>query len=93
MKASFRWDIGLVVVLTWACLGVASGTALAQGFMVQPMKMEAIARPGQKVEHPRFGKGIVLNSTGTGAEETVTVAFDGEGVKKLQASAANLVKV
>lgn len=53
----------------------------------------ATFRPGQRVEHRQFGRGIVLNSTGAGDDEQVTVAFDGEGVKKLLVSFANLEKV
>jgi DNA helicase II / ATP-dependent DNA helicase PcrA len=51
-------------------------------------------RPGQKVTHKSFGTGIVLNSTGSGEEEQVTVAFEaGVGVKKLLLSYAPLEKV
>lgn len=50
----------------------------------------ATYRPGQKVMHEQFGKGLVLNSTGTGEDEQVTVAFDGHGLKKLLVSRANL---
>jgi len=53
----------------------------------------ATYKPGTKVKHQQFGRGIVLNSTGSGHEEVVTVAFDGEGIKKLQVSFANLEKV
>ena len=42
-------------------------------------------RPGQKVRHPGLGDGIVLNCSGSGASEEVTVAFDGAGVKRLPA--------
>jgi DNA helicase-2/ATP-dependent DNA helicase PcrA len=50
-------------------------------------------RPGQKVLHEQFGLGIVLNSTGSGNEEQVTIAFDGHGLKKLAVSYAKLEKV
>ncbi len=50
-------------------------------------------RPGEKVQHESFGRGIVLNLSGTGNSEVVTIAFDGEGIKKLEVSYANLVKV
>lgn len=50
-------------------------------------------RPGEKVMHTQFGKGIVLNSTGTGDEEQVTIAFDDHGLKKLLVSYANLEKL
>lgn len=53
----------------------------------------AAFKPGQKVEHPQFGRGIVLNSVGSGEDEKVTVAFNMEGIKKLKATSANLTKV
>lgn len=53
----------------------------------------ATYRPGQKVMHEQFGKGIVLSSTCVGEDEQVTVAFDDHGLKKLLASYAKLEKV
>lgn len=53
----------------------------------------ATFRPGTKVEHPQFGRGIVLNSTGSGDDEQVTVAFNGEGIKKLDVAFSNLTRV
>lgn len=43
----------------------------------------ATYRPGTRVLHPSLGSGIVLNSTGSGESEEVTVAFDSAGVKRL----------
>jgi len=53
----------------------------------------ATFRPGQKVKHPEFGEGIVLNSTGSGREEQVTVAFEGQGIKKFLVEIAHLDRV
>lgn len=50
-------------------------------------------RTGQKVRHAKFGEGIVIESKMTGNDEEVTVAFRGEGLKKLAASFANLKEV
>ncbi len=50
-------------------------------------------RPGQKVQHDRFGKGVVINCAGSGDEEQVTVAFDKDGVKKLLVGLANLREI
>jgi DNA helicase II / ATP-dependent DNA helicase PcrA len=60
----------------------------------QPRRTSSTAtyRPAQKVFHEQFGQGIVLNCSGSGPEEVVTVAFEGNGVKKLQVSLANLRK-
>lgn len=51
---------------------------------------EPTFKTAQKVCHPVFGSGIVLNSAIEGGEEFVTVAFDSQGVKKLQVSLAHL---
>jgi DNA helicase-2/ATP-dependent DNA helicase PcrA len=45
---------------------------------------------GDRVHHPAFGRGIVMNSKVSGADEEVTVAFDGAGIKRLLVSFANL---
>lgn len=47
-------------------------------------------RTGQKVQHARFGTGIVIESKPTGNDEEVTVAFKEVGIKKLAASFAGL---
>ncbi|MFW6184788.1 MAG: ATP-dependent helicase [Chloroflexota bacterium] len=63
----------------------------------KPQKEKTGAEPqyrtGQKVRHAKFGDGIVIESTVTGNDEEVTVAFKKEGIKKLAASFANLEKV
>jgi DNA helicase-2/ATP-dependent DNA helicase PcrA len=62
---------------------------------IQPRRTGATAtfRAGQKVEHAQFGRGIVLNSSGSGRDEQVTVAFDGQGIKRLQVETAKLQRV
>lgn len=62
-------------------------------FQIKRASGTSIYRPGNKVKHEKFGLGIVLNTTGVGEDEQVTVAFDGEGIKKLSVTYANLQKV
>ncbi len=50
-------------------------------------------KAGEKVMHVKFGKGMVVSSKVNGTDEEVTVAFDGQGIKKLMASFANLQKL
>ena len=50
-------------------------------------------KAGDKITHPKFGKGIVVTSRAIKDDEEVTVAFEGQGVKKLMASFANLTKL
>lgn len=49
-------------------------------------------KAGEKVLHAKFGKGMVVSSKASGNDEEVTVAFDGQGIKRLMASFANLQK-
>ena len=48
---------------------------------------------GDKVRHATFGEGVVVSSTGTGGDTQVTVAFTGQGIKRLMLSFAPLEKV
>jgi len=62
------------------------------------MRWETPARPpvlaqyrtGQRVRHPQFGEGIIVESKIASGEEEVLVAFDDVGVKRLMASLARL---
>ncbi|MBN1400534.1 MAG: hypothetical protein JXA74_06835, partial [Anaerolineae bacterium] len=47
-------------------------------------------KTGQAVKHPIFGEGIVISSRINGDDEEVTVAFEGQGLKRLMASFAKL---
>lgn len=60
-----------------------------------PLKPAAEAKfnPGQKVKHAQFGEGIVVSSKVQGDDEEVTIAFVGQGVKRLLAGFAKLERV
>ena len=45
---------------------------------------------GQRVRHPLFGEGVILNFEGSAAQARVQVNFDGEGSKWLMAAYAKL---
>lgn len=48
---------------------------------------------GQRVIHPKFGEGTIINFEGSGAQGRVQVAFNGEGIKWLVTQYAKLEKV
>ncbi len=48
---------------------------------------------GQRVKHPKFGEGTIINFEGSGAQSRVQVAFNGEGIKWLVTQYAKLEKV
>lgn len=50
-------------------------------------------KPGDRVRHERFGKGVVVSTSALSGDHQVTVAFEGAGVKKLIYSFARLEKV
>jgi DNA helicase-2/ATP-dependent DNA helicase PcrA len=59
----------------------------------QPI-LEAQFKTGDRVRHPRFGQGMVIESTVVGGDEEVTVAFDEhKGLKRLLASFAHMEKI
>jgi DNA helicase-2/ATP-dependent DNA helicase PcrA len=47
-------------------------------------------RAGQRVRHSAFGEGLVIQSRVDGADEIVTVSFEGFGLKRLMADLAPL---
>ena len=49
--------------------------------------------PGEKVMHAVFGEGVVVSSSGNGSDTQVTVAFVGEGVKRLMLSFAPIERI
>jgi len=62
----------------------------------KPSRSESLEiqyHPGQKVRHPKWGDGLVLNSQLQDDDEIVDVFFDGVGKKKLIASLADLKTV
>jgi DNA helicase-2/ATP-dependent DNA helicase PcrA len=50
-------------------------------------------RAGDKVRHRRFGDGIVVSSQWVSGDEEVTVAFPGQGVRRLLGSYAGLERL
>ena len=49
--------------------------------------------PGEKVKHDVFGEGVVVSYSGSGSDTQVTVAFVGEGVKRLMLSFAPIERI
>ena len=48
---------------------------------------------GEKVRHPAFGEGTIIESKICSGDEEVTIAFAGRGIKKLVASLAKLTRL
>ena len=58
----------------------------------QPV-LQARFKAGDQVRHPKFGQGMVIESVVVGGDEEVTVAFEGQGLKRLLASFARLERI
>jgi DNA helicase-2/ATP-dependent DNA helicase PcrA len=78
--AAARYDAGSV--------DLGSGTVEAAP--PAPAVGELAWRPGDHVRHRRFGEGIIVSSQLVKGDEEVTVAFVGQGVKRLIAAYAGL---
>jgi DNA helicase-2/ATP-dependent DNA helicase PcrA len=59
----------------------------------KPRVREIQYRPGQRVQHAKFGEGVVIESRPDGSDEEVTIAFKRSGIKRVLASFANLEKL
>ncbi len=59
----------------------------------RPASQEIQFHPGEKVDHPKWGQGLVLNSVLQDDDEIVDIFFEGVGKKKLIASLADLKKI
>jgi DNA helicase-2/ATP-dependent DNA helicase PcrA len=71
---------------------LGSGTFSAPGAAGNALgaEEEPAWKAGDRVTHRRFGDGIVVSSRIVKGDEEVTVAFVGEGVKRLIAAYAGL---
>jgi DNA helicase-2/ATP-dependent DNA helicase PcrA len=58
----------------------------------RPASQEVQYHPGDKVAHPKWGEGLVLNSVLQDDDEIVDIFFEAVGKKKLIASLADLKK-
>ncbi|MFH1085205.1 MAG: UvrD-helicase domain-containing protein [Chloroflexota bacterium] len=58
-----------------------------------PAAREPSFHVGEAVRHPLFGSGIVISCKVSGDDDEVTVAFEGQGLKRLMASYARLERV
>jgi DNA helicase-2/ATP-dependent DNA helicase PcrA len=63
------------------------------GLGAQVVSEDGALHLGQRVEHPKFGEGVVLMYEGQGSHARVQVNFEGAGAKWLVVAYANLQTV
>ncbi|NIG62700.1 MAG: DNA helicase II [Serratia symbiotica] len=60
---------------------------------IQISENETGYKLGQRVQHPKFGEGTIVNLEGNGERSRLQIAFPGEGIKWLVAAYARLERV
>jgi DNA helicase-2/ATP-dependent DNA helicase PcrA len=89
-------DSAFARMTTWDTDTASSrGGAGPRPVHTRPAQRESIPtesryRTGQRVKHPSFGEGMIIESKGTGDDEIIVIAFEGTGIKRL---AANMVEL
>jgi len=73
--------------------GVSRGFAGSDANALAGSAMQKLFSPGERVRHPKFGFGRVLEITGSGKEARIRVKFDTQGEKELALAIAPIVKV
>ena len=63
------------------------------GSQARSVKPIALFRMGDKVIHRSFGRGKIVEVSGSGNEQKVTVDFGERGVRTFNASVAPIIKV
>jgi DNA helicase-2/ATP-dependent DNA helicase PcrA len=58
-----------------------------------PPAERQLIKLGDKVRHSKFGDGVVVTVSGSGEDMDLTVAFPGQGIKKLTWRYAPLKKI
>ena len=56
----------------------------------KPEKPQAPRKSGSTVEHPKYGRGVIVRREGEGEDAKLTVSFPGYGLKKLVEKYAGL---
>lgn len=60
----------------------------------EPKKNQVLFNDGDKVNHPKFGDGIIISSEVSGNDYKLTITFKNDvGIKKLMAGMSNLKKI
>ena len=60
----------------------------------EPKKNQVLFNDGDKINHPKFGDGIIISSEISGNDYKLTITFkNGVGIKKLMAGMSNLKKI
>ena len=73
--------------------GVSHGFVGSVANNLQATAMQKLFSAGDKVRHPKFGNGEVLEVSGSGAEARIRILFSQSGERTLALAVAPIVKV
>lgn len=73
--------------------GVSRGFAGSIANGLQATAMQKLFSAGDRIRHPKFGIGEVLEVTGSGSDARIRILFEGTGEKMLSMAVAPIVKV
>ncbi len=73
--------------------GVSRGFVASGANLLADSAMQKLFAPGDKVRHPKFGRGEVTEVSGTGKDARIRIRFDTAGEKELALIMAPIVKV
>lgn len=72
--------------------GVSRGLQPSAARAVESSALRHLFKTGDRVRHPKFGRGVVAELSGSGADARIRVIFDTAGEKTLALSVAPIVK-
>ena len=73
--------------------GVSKGFVGSAANSLRDSAMQKLFVPGDKVRHPKFGTGKVMEVTGTGTDARIKIQFEGSAEKEFSLAIAPIVKV
>ena len=73
--------------------GVHKGFSASIAHELEQSAMQKLFKPGDRVMHRKFGEGVVVATTGSGAEARIKIEFTAYGVKEFSLSIAPIVKL
>lgn len=80
-------------------LGLGTGKSVMgipgvqQGFTTSSTQASTLFNAGDRVRHPKYGLGIVMETSGSGQSATVVIRFDHNGERKFSLASAPIIKV
>ena len=73
--------------------GVSKGFVPSKAREATSGALQSLFRPGERINHPKLGKGTVEEITGSGKDIRIHISFDQAGRKELALASAPIVRL